>query len=518
MERPRHEERALPHYDEAERAILGAVLLDNQAFNTATQILTPDDFFGDANRLIYEAMAALSERSESIDMVTVRVELTRRDALERAGGAAYICSLIDGIPAAANVEHYARIVREAYRCSQLARLGQGLVDDALEPGSDPADLIAQLHENLELVAAAGDPATPPGVTLREWLATPEPPLDWRIPGWQPEGSRVIVSAQYKAGKTRLVANVARSLVDGADFLGEHPVSPVAGSVALLDFEMGPRQLRAWLRDQRIENDDRVRVYALRGQCSRFNILESGIRAAWARELRESQVSYLVLDCLRPVLDALGLDEHHDAGRFLVAFDTLLVEAGVSDALLVHHMGHAGERSRGDSRLRDWPDVEWRLLRSGDDPASPRSITAYGRDVDQPKSALHFDLSTGRLTLTEGSRRAEAPRRCLEEALAFLKLQDAPQSQRKVLAALKSGHSRASILEALTLGEKRERIRVERGPRNSLLYGLVNECAGAVEVSAPPLKGRRTGALPRSSASAPAHSTDIRGGSGEADGR
>ena len=222
--RPRPRERSMPHNVEVERSILGAVLLDNQAFNTATQILTPDDFFGLANRLIYKAMAGLSERSESIDTVTVRVELTRRDALERAGGAAYICSLIDGIPVAANVEAYARIVREASRCRQLARLGQGLVDDSLEPRSDPADLIARVHEDLELVAAAGDSATPPGVTLREWLRAPEPPLDWRIPGWQPEGSRVIVSAQYKAGKTRLVANVVRSLVDGADFLGTHPVA------------------------------------------------------------------------------------------------------------------------------------------------------------------------------------------------------------------------------------------------------------------------------------------------------
>ena len=290
---------------------------------------------------------------------------------------------------------------------------------------------------------------------------------------------MIVSAQYKAGKTRLVANVARSLVDGADFLGEHPVAPVAGSLALLDFEMGPRQLRAWLGDQRIDNDGRLRLYPLRGQCSSFNILAAGVRAAWARELRKSEVSYLVLDCLRPVLDALGLDEHHEAGRFLVALDALLKEAEITDALLVHHMGHSGERSRGDSRLRDWPDAEWRLLRSGDDPASPRSITAYGRDVDQPQSALHFDPGTGRLTLMDGARRDEAPRRCLEEVLAFLKSQDAPQSQRQVEATLGGNHTRKSIRTALALGEERRLTRAERRSRNSLLHSLVSECAGAL---------------------------------------
>lgn len=82
-----------------------------------------------------------------------------------------------------------------------------------------------------------------------------------------------------------------------------------------------------------------------------------------------------LDCLRPVLDSLGLDENHDTGRVLVALDELAASAGVGEFALIHHMGHAGERSRGDSRLRDWPDAELRIVRADDDPASPRFFTA-----------------------------------------------------------------------------------------------------------------------------------------------
>jgi hypothetical protein len=66
--------------------------------------------------------------------------------------------------------------------------------------------------------------------------------------------------------------------------------------------------------------------------------------------------------------ALGLDEHREAGRFLVALDTLLADAGIPDAAVIHHMGHVTERSRGDSRIRDWP--EWRLVREDDEPSSP----------------------------------------------------------------------------------------------------------------------------------------------------
>jgi hypothetical protein len=72
------------------------------------------------------------------------------------------------------------------------------------------------------------------------------------------------------------------------------------------------------------------------------------------------------------------------------------------------MGHSGERARGASRLRDWPDVEWRLVRekteNGDvDPAAPRYFSAYGRDVDVPESRLVFDPATRHLTLEGGSR-------------------------------------------------------------------------------------------------------------------
>jgi hypothetical protein len=77
----------------------------------------------------------------------------------------------------------------------------------------------------------------------------------------------------------------------------------------------------------------------------------------------------------------------------VAIDELLLEAGIDEALVVHHMGHSGERARGDSRLRDWPDVEWRLMRQDDDPASPRFLTAYGRDIDVPERRSQPSLTS-----------------------------------------------------------------------------------------------------------------------------
>jgi hypothetical protein len=129
---------------------------------------------------------------------------------------------------------------------------------------------------------------------------------------------------------------------------------------------------------------------------------------------------LILDCLRPILDATELKEGNEAGVFLVAFDALLKEAGIAEAGIAHHMGHVGERSRGDSRLRDWPDAEWRLVRHDpDDPASPRYFSAYGRDVDQPEQLVSHDAATEHLTITGGSRKDERAEELIQAVVEYV---------------------------------------------------------------------------------------------------
>lgn len=227
-------------------------------------------------------------------------------------------------------------------------------------------------------------------------------------GVWPVGGRVVLAAQYKAGKTTLRNNLLRSLVDGDHFLDEFRVEAFEGTVVLIDNELDERMLRRWLREQGIKNTDRVHVLSLRGRVGSFDLLDDQVRARFANMIREVQGAVVLFDCLRPVLDALGLSEDKDAGRFLVAFDALLAESGASEAVVIHHMGHSGERSRGDTRLRDWPDVEWQLIREatgGEQAAEARRFfKAYGRDVNVPEGLLEYDEETRRVTLAGGSRR------------------------------------------------------------------------------------------------------------------
>ena len=217
----------------------------------------------------------------------------------------------------------------------------------------------------------------------------------------------MLAAQFKAGKTTIVANLERSLVDGDQFLGAHDVTTVDGTVVTIDLEMSTHQVDDWHADQKIRNDDRVIVIPLRGSAAAFDIVDPAIRKQWADMLKARSCGYLIVDCLRPVLDALGLNEHTEAGRFLTSLDALLTEAEIPDAAVIHHMCHIAERSRGDSRIRDWPDVEWRLVRERDEPGSARYISAYDRDVDIEESLLTYDRMTRRLAIGGGSRKDAA---------------------------------------------------------------------------------------------------------------
>src|SRR5918996_5770136 len=105
-------ERTLPHSLDAEKSVLGAILIHNDSFNHAAELIDAHDFFRDAHRRIFNRMVALSERGDAIDFITLKEELTRAGELDDVGGPAYIASLADGVPRATNVEYYARIVKE----------------------------------------------------------------------------------------------------------------------------------------------------------------------------------------------------------------------------------------------------------------------------------------------------------------------------------------------------------------------------------------------------------------------
>lgn len=324
--------------------------------------------------------------------------------------------------------------------------------------------------------------------LRDFLAVEDEPARYRVHDLWPVGGRVVLAAQYKAGKTTMRDNLIRSLVDEEPFLGAYPIEPFLGTVVLFDNELDPRMLRRWLREQGIAAEDRVVVVPLRGRVASLDLLDPEVRSQWAALLREHQAAVLVLDCLRPVLDALGLSEDKDAGKFLVAFDALLVECGASEAVVVHHMGHAGERSRGDTRLRDWPDVEWRLVRErGDDgeqeSSARRYFTAYGRDVEQPEGLVQYDPQTRHLTLSGGTRQDTAADAVIPAVLAYLADNPGASGRAIEAAVTAGGHRQRHVRQALQRSVEQGQVDTTEGARRAVLHFLATpECVSASSAS------------------------------------
>ena len=130
-------ERVPPQSLEAEVSVLGSMLLDREAMGRAFELLDGPTFYRRGHRLIYEAMQALYERNEAVDLVTVSEELRKNNSLDDAGGSAYLASLVDSVPSAANVEAYAKIAKEKSLLRELIRTGNQIVAESYE---NPAEV------------------------------------------------------------------------------------------------------------------------------------------------------------------------------------------------------------------------------------------------------------------------------------------------------------------------------------------------------------------------------------------
>ncbi len=219
-------ERTLPHNLEAERSVLGAVLIHNEAFNVAAELIDADDFFREAHRRVFDTMVALNERSQAIDLVTLKDELARTGNLDDVGGAAYVASLADGVPRSTNVEYYARIVKEKSTLRNLIQAAGQILTTAYQAEEDADALLDRAEQEIFAIAenrihtgfvplsklVDGSFETIERLQEHKGLVTGVPSgfvdVDALTSGFQPS-DLIIVAARPSMGKTSLVLNVAQ---------------------------------------------------------------------------------------------------------------------------------------------------------------------------------------------------------------------------------------------------------------------------------------------------------------------
>src|ERR1700730_36678 len=123
-------ERPLPNSSEAERAILGAVILDNGIISQAIEFLKPEDFYVPSHRRIFVAMTALFERGAEINPILIGEELKKENALETVGGVSFLTNLTYGLPHSTNISHYAKVVRGKSLLRRLIRTASKITNQA----------------------------------------------------------------------------------------------------------------------------------------------------------------------------------------------------------------------------------------------------------------------------------------------------------------------------------------------------------------------------------------------------
>src|SRR5688572_20781049 len=259
-------DRTLPHNLEAEKCVLGAILIDNHQFNAAAEFIDDRDFFRDAHRRIWNKMVVLSERGEAIDLVTLKDELARSAELDEVGGPAYIAGLTDGVPRAANVEHYAKIVKEKATLRNLIHSAKKILTSAYEAEEAPDELLDQAEKSIFEIAedriregfvplstlVNNSFSTIEKLQQHKGLVTGVPTgfadLDEMTSGLQPS-DLILIAARPSMGKTSLVMNMAQHVGTKTDM-----------TVGVFSLEMSKEQLFLRL----LTAEARIDAHRLRG--------------------------------------------------------------------------------------------------------------------------------------------------------------------------------------------------------------------------------------------------------------
>jgi hypothetical protein len=156
-------EKQPPFNEEAERAVLGAILLDNAALLTAVDLLHPTDFFKEKHQKILDAMLSINQRGDVIDLLVLRDELERAKTLDEIGGPAYLVSLVDVVPTASNISYHAKAVNETARLRRLQNACLNIAYKIYEENAKPChELLTALDE--ELLSIRTDAETPWAIT------------------------------------------------------------------------------------------------------------------------------------------------------------------------------------------------------------------------------------------------------------------------------------------------------------------------------------------------------------------
>ena len=333
-------ERTPPHAYDAERAVLGGIMLDPEALERLEGSLQANHFYTEANRLIFRTILALSSKGQPVDAVTIKSHLERGGDLVSCGGEAYLAELVSSVPTSANVKHYADTIRECSVMRELlgtcSKITRGVYE---ETGRDVNEHLDLAEKDILAIAENFNRSTPAFSRMLDLMQTSYKELEERyaskklvtgittgfddldkMTSGMQRGDLIIVAGRPSMGKTAFSMNLAQNASMRAD-------DKNSGVVAVFSLEMSSQQLAMrmlacearvdmqHLRTGRFSSDDWRKLAAASGSLAESNIFIDDTPAISVMELRSK--------CRRLKREQKGLD--------LVLIDYIQLMSGRTDS-------------------------------------------------------------------------------------------------------------------------------------------------------------------------------------------
>ena len=354
--------RIMPHNDEAEKSVLGSMLIDGDAIMTASEILTPDDFYQRQYGVVFRAMTDLYNRGTKVDLVTLQNELQKQNAAPEIADMEFVRDLLGAVATSANIKYYANIVKEKSILRSLIREAQSVENLAYEDSEPVEDILDESEKNMFRVFEQRN--TSDFVPIRQvivdtlntiekasrtegsvtGLATGFADLDYKTSGLQ-NSDLILVAARPSMGKTAFVLNMAEYM---AFRKNKH--------VAIFSLEMSKQQLMN-------------RLLAMEARVDSQNIRNGNLNdEEWARLIDAASViggSNLIID------DTPGLSVR----ELRTKCRKYKLEHGLDIVMIDYLQLMSGSGNRGtDSRQQEISEIS-------------RSLKALARELNVPIVAL-----------------------------------------------------------------------------------------------------------------------------------
>ncbi|MGC9456277.1 MAG: replicative DNA helicase [Halothiobacillaceae bacterium] len=332
--------RVPPHSDEAEQAVLGGLMLDNQAWERVEGLLVETDFYRYSHQLLFRGINELTDRNQPYDVITLAEWLEQHDWLETIGGTSYLGSLLEAVPTAVNIGAYAHIVRENAILRQLIEVGTEIAQSAFRPEGRNSDVLLEMAEQqVFAIADAGQKQRKGFQAIRDLMGEAvdritelyerdEPitglpsgfaDFDEKTSGLQ-KGDLLIVAGRPSMGKTTFAMNLA-----------ENVALATSKAVAVFSMEMPGEQLalrmmsslgridQQRVRTGRLEDQDWSRLTSAVSMLSNARIFiddtpalsPTEVRSRARRLARDHDLGLIVLDYLQ-LMQVPGFKENRTA--------------------------------------------------------------------------------------------------------------------------------------------------------------------------------------------------------------